>query len=557
MNLNIKNSGKFLIASAALIAQSCLNDFQEINTNPLNPTAAQKNLDGVAAGGYFTDFQKRVVPTRSNGENTDRPNEYQVAFNLASDNWSGYMSPMANKFNNGNNFTTYYMITGWVNYTYQTMFTNIMNPWIQIKQQTHDKEMVDGKPVFKKKDLLNQANFAVAQIIKIQALHKTTDMFGPLPYTEISSGNMYVPYDSQEVIYKSFFEELDEAVQTLSNYSQINDKILEEFDGVYHGDVKKWMKLGNSLMLRLAMRVKYVDRGLSEKYVAKALSNPGGVITTLDDIAMLKTGNLFNYLNSIHLLWDAYNDCRMGATIYSYLTGFNDPRLNAYFKQGSVNAGGSKQFLAVRTGVPQQDNINFYTTYSVPNIEDDTPTYWFKASEVLFLKAEAALEGYNVVGNAKDLYEEGVKMSFAENNLNIGNYLATSGTSGNYTDPKNPTYDAKAPSNVSKKWDDVTSNEEHLEQIITQKYIAIYPDGQEAWSEWRRTGYPKQITAYLNKTNAGVITSNGYKNGIRRFPFPQSELDQNTQNVTKATSLLKGADNSATRLWWDANPKLN
>ncbi|MRI64473.1 SusD/RagB family nutrient-binding outer membrane lipoprotein [Ornithobacterium rhinotracheale] len=555
MNLNIKNSGKFLLAGVALIAQGCLNDFQEINTNQQNPTAAQKNLDGVAAGGYFTDFQKRVVPTRSNGEGTDRPNEYQVAFNLAADNWAGYMSPMANKFNNGNNFTTNFMIKGWVNYTYQTMFTNIMNPWIQIKQQTHRVEMVDGKPVFHKKDLLNQANFAIAQIIKIQALHKTTDMFGPLPYKGISSGNLYVAYDSQEDIYKSFFEELDKAVKTLSEYSQINDKILEDFDGVYHGDVNKWMKLGNSLMLRLAMRVKYVDPELCRKYANKAINNPGGLIEKTDDIAMLKTGNLFNYLNSIHLLWDAYNDCRMGATILSYLNGFNDPRLPAYFRQGSTEASGPKQYLAVRTGVPQQDNVNFYTTYSVPNIEDDTPTYWFKASEVLFLKAEAALDNI-ISGDAKTFYEDGVKMSFAENNVNIGNYLETGGSADQYVDPKNTKYNASAPSSLSKKWDDVSNNEEHLEQIITQKYIAIYPDGQEAWSEWRRTGYPKQIPAYLNKTNAGVIKSDGHKNGVRRFPFPQSELDENTANVTKAIGLLNGPNNSATHLWWDANPNL-
>lgn len=379
-------------------------------------------------------------------------------------------------------------------------------------------------------------------------------MFGPIPYSKIGSGNFFVEYDSQEYVYKSFFKELQKSVEILNSYSKIKPRLLEDYDGVYHGDLKKWMKLGNSLMLRLAMRVRYVDESLAREYANKAINNPGGLIENKEDIAMLKTEGRFAYWNSLRLLWDTYNDCRMGATIYSYLKGFNDPRLPVYFRKYANNTG--NDYRAVRTGIPQQESIDFYKDYSVPNIVDETPVYWLKASEVYFLKAEAAL--YHLIpGNAQEFYEQGVAMSFSENNVDLGDYLSLSATSAEYRDPKNPIYNASKPSTTSKKWNDASTDEEHLEQIITQKYIAIFPDGQEAWSEWRRTGYPRQITTYLNNTNKGVRTSDGYSYGVRRFPFPQSEIDKNGNNVVKAvSSYLNGPDNSATKLWWDKNPKI-
>ena len=544
-----------LVLVVGAFAASCTADFESINRNPLNPNAEEKNRDGVDLGGYFPDFEKRVIPTRGPGENTDRPNEYQVMLNLASDNWAGYFSPMVNKFNNGNNFTTYYMIEGWVNYSYSTAFNNIINPWMQIRDLTHVRErQADGKVVYKEKDLLNQSVFSVAQIIKIQAMHRATDMFGPLPYSKIGQGELRVAYDSQEDIYRSFFKELETAVKTLTEYGATSDKILDGFDGVYLGDVKKWIKLGNSLMLRLAMRVRFADANLAREYATKATQHPGGLIEKTDEVAQLKNSARFTYMNSLKLLWDDYSDLRMGATIYSYLKGYNDPRIEKYFRKGKNN--NRTDYFAVRTGVPQGAKADEYKEYSVPNVEDNTPTYWMKASEVYFLRAEAALAGL-ISANAKDLYNKGVAMSFEENGLQAGNYTTASGLPSAYVDAIHSNYNADAPSRISKNWDAVSTDEQHLEQIITQKYIAIFPDGQEAWSEWRRTGYPRQITVFENRTNSSVANSDGSKNGVRRMPFPQVEKRENTANVTAATKLLGGSDNAATPLWWDKNPLLH
>lgn len=93
--------------------------------------------------------------------------------------------------------------------------------------------------------------------------------------------------------------------------------------------------------------------------------------------------------------------------------------------------------------------------------------------------------------------------------------------------------------------------EQKLERIITQKYLAIFPDGQEAWSEYRRTGYPKLFTVDHNASNGAVNTNLQ----IRRLRFPASEYSNNNANVQAAVGLLGGPDNGGTKLWWDKNPK--
>ena len=553
-----------IVLLGAFLFASCLKDYEDINKNPLFPDDKMKSYDGVAGGSYFISFEKMVIPTRSaEGEGTDLPNRYQVAINLAGDNWCGYMSPMNNKWNNGTNFTTYYMVDGWVSYAFGTYYTQIVNPWMQIKDQTHIKKVEKGKVSYEKKALPDQAIFSVAQIIKIMGLHRATDTYGPLPYSEVGSGDLKIAYDHQELIYKSFFKELQEAVETLQEIRNKGTEIIDalaDFDAVYFGQVEKWMKLANSLMLRLALRVRYVDQDLSQQWATRAVTNPAGVMTSEADAAMLNNSGGHNFLNSIQLLWKEYDDCRMGATIYCYLKGYDDPRGSAYFTKFEKDPD-AFQLKGVRSGIPMSENSDQYKNYSIPNIFNETPVYWFKASEVSFLKAEAAL--YHLIpGSAKDFYEEGIRTSFRENNVKVGDYLQNRATPSDYYDKVMPGYNAGRPSTVSVRWEDAQNDEQRLEKIITQKYLAIYPDGQEAWTEWRRTGYPRQIPVYVNSTDAthgNVVDSDGYKYGVRRIIFPRAEYEGiNAENVKKAAGLLSsGVDDCNARLWWDANPALN
>jgi hypothetical protein len=104
-------------------------------------------------------------------------------------------------------------------------------------------------------------------------------------------------------------------------------------------------------------------------------------------------------------------------------------------------------------------------------------------------------------------------------------------------------------STITVKWDDAASDEEKLERIITQKWIAVYPDGQEAWSEVRRTGYPKLFPVVVNNSGGKISTTDF----IKRINFASGEYTTNPSGVSAAVGLLGGADNGGTSLWWDVD----
>lgn len=530
----------FLAALLLLITvTSCLDDFEKINKNPLYPDKEMEKMDGVIYGAYLANFQKAVISIGTAADKTEPVNRYQISVNLAGDAWAGYMSARENKWNGAQNFTNYFMYENWVNYVFGFMVTDVFAPWIQIKRSSQDE------------GLKNDEIYGMAQVIKIAALHRTTDMFGPIPYFKVGQGAFNVPYDSQEDVYRSFFKELEEAIEMLTKYSEKSSKILPDFDVVYEGDVNKWIRFANSLMLRLAIRVRYADEALAKEYAEKAVNHPKGLIASLEDAPKMGKGAGLQMKNPLKTIRDEYNDVRMGATMFTYLQGYSDPRGDVYFnKVGGV-------FKAVRTGIPQS---NLYNDFSTPKTGEDDPLYWMKASEVLFLKAEGALAGFSMGGTAKDFYNEGIRMSFKENGVNgADTYLANSSYKpANYTDTKNPALSVEAPSKITIRWNEsANAEEENLERIITQKYLAIFPNGQEAWSEWRRTGYPRQIVVAENKTNSNVKIGNGFdKGGVRRLPYPRSEYDQNGANLQEAVNkFLNGMDDADTKVWWDKKNK--
>lgn len=538
MKRQIKNILGITLACVGLMMNTSCSDFEDINKNPLYPDKDMEKLDGILNSAYMPNLEKHAIPTPLKTDNTDLTNAYQIATNLAGDSWAGYHTPRDNKFNESANFTTYFFIQGWVNLTFDYAITKIFTPWIQLKN------------INMKGDNPNKEMFALAQISKIMGLHRATDMFGPIPYTQVGSGSFTVEYDSQEDVYRSFFKELDEAVTVLHDfYQRGNTTVPQASDIVYDGDVAKWIRLGNSLMLRLAIRVRFADANLAKTYAEKAISNPLGVIETADGIAKLSKGARLQMRNPLYQIAypGQYDDSRMGATIQCYLKGYADPRAGVYFKDQGAKA--------IRAGLSVTQKQ--YDGASLPNVTEETPVYWMKASEVYFLRAEGALAGFNMGGGTpQTYYEAGVRASFEECNLPIGSYLSSTRQPQGFTDNENPLNNYPSPSTITVQWNNSDDAEKKLERIITQKYLAIYPDGQEAWSEWRRTGYPRQIPVVNNLTNSGVKTSNGHKDGVRRMPYPQNERERNTENLQKAIQqYLGGVDNAATNVWWDKKQK--
>ena len=178
---------------------------------------------------------------------------------------------------------------------------------------------------------------------------------------------------------------------------------------------------------------------------------------------------------------------------------------------------------------------------------------WMSGAESFFLRAEHALREGNDAA-AGQLYEAGIKKSFELRGVSVGSYLSTTTGVGSFTDAVTAgnSYSTNL-TDVSVAWSSQSSFEGHLEQIITQKYIAGFPEGMEAWAEFRRTGYPKVIPTLTNSSGGTIDTDKQ----IRRLIYPASEFQANNAAVTEAITLLdseakSGAgDNGGTQLWWD------
>jgi hypothetical protein len=155
-------------------------------------------------------------------------------------------------------------------------------------------------------------------------------------------------------------------------------------------------------------------------------------------------------------------------------------------------------------------------------------------------------------GLAQDFYNQGIAASFVENGLQASDaatyatnntavpaaFTDNSGQSGN---------NITAPSTIKIAWNTSDVFETNLERIITQKWLALYPDGPEGWAEFRRTGYPKLLPVVTNNSNGTINTATQ----VRRIPFPQSEYNNNAAGVKTGVNLLGGADGGGTKLWWD------
>uniref|UniRef100_A0AB33J9T2 RagB/SusD family nutrient uptake outer membrane protein n=1 Tax=Prevotella sp. GTC17260 TaxID=3236796 RepID=A0AB33J9T2_9BACT len=518
-----------MAAMSATVLTSCQTDFADINRDHRQPTEEELKMDNLNVGGFATAFEMSIFPVGSSG--TEYVNDYQIPYTLGGACWIGYMAPPQNKWV-GRGFPTF-ALKPWSQYTYNVMAGKAYRNWLDMKKRTVD----------------DPAGFAVAQIIKVAAVHKATDTFGPIPYSKAGiEGTALAEYDSQEDVYKAMLKELDESVQTLAKEAH---DVFPKYDVIYEGDYKKWCKFANSLMLRLAMRVVYANEALAKQYAEKAITNPHGVFEAMGDGATLCKGAGVVLKNPLVIINDAgYNDTRMGAEIASYMKGYKDPRLASYFQKGTVK--NVSDYYGLRTNMPSTTDYLDRDKMSLLKVEDGTPVYIMKTSEVYFLRAEGKLRGWNMggTGDAKAFYEKGIATSFEENGLGTdkaATYAAdATAKPANFVDPINSQYNADAPSAITIKWEN-GNFEKSLERIITQKYLAIYPDGQEAWSEFRRTGYPRIFKAVSVSTDCDV---NG-DNRPTRIPYSNDEYTKNLDNITKAVKLLGGPDNGATRLWWD------
>lgn len=520
---------------AGMLLGSCTDRFEEYNTDPNGLPDDALVADFQNVGGFFPQMQQSIYYNLGN-----TTWEYQVYQNLNADVYSGYMmSP--NPFNGNNNNFTYALVAGWNGFAFNYPYTNVLAPFLQIKGRAEEEA-----PQF----------YALGLIHKVASLHRVTDIYGPIPYSQAGQGGASIAYDSQQKVYETMFDELETAANLLQDYTGQfpGSQTFAPFDHIYGGDYLQWIKFANSLRLRLAMRVSRVDATKAREEAEAAVNHPGGLLETKGDIADVSSNSLQHPLYVISTSWA---DIRMGAEMESILKGYEDPRLEIFFEPATLE-GHAGDYKGIRSGIIIEEKAAYvpFSAISTGYIGLQSPITLMTAAEVWFLRAEGAMRGWNMGGSAQQLYERGIYESFDQ--LGASGYDAyitdDASTAIAYEDPLNSANNVAEGSpylsTVTIKWNEGAGQEEKLERIITQKWIAMFPEGQEAWSEFRRTGYPRQFPVVENRSG-GTIPTEGF---IKRLPYPPSEYSSNGAAVEQAVQQhLSGPDNGGTRLWWDVD----
>lgn len=364
---------------------------------------------------------------------------------------------------------------------------------------------------------------AVGLVLKSWVFSVLTDLWGAVPYSEAltlgkDDGTATPKYDMQEDIYRGLLSDLERA-------AGLFDPGARGFgaeDLIYGGDMELWKKFANSLRLRLAIRISDADPALAKQHAEAAIA--GGVFESNDEIAQLV------YIGSPpneHPLYEnrvraARDDHAISKTMVDLLKSLNDPRLAIYAEPNESDG----EYVGMPNGMNDGHPYKLNTISRIGKYwrgTPDAPAVILSYAEVLFLRAEAARRNWTAGGTAADLYHDAIRASMEQYGIAsdaINDYLAQPAVA----------YDA--------------ARGEEL--IAVQKWIALYSNGMEAYSEVRRTGYPA-LTPGPNAENLnnGKIPA--------RVEYPGTEQTTNGESLQAAITAQGGGNDYSTPMWWMKN----
>ncbi|MFH6604013.1 SusD/RagB family nutrient-binding outer membrane lipoprotein [Maribacter algicola] len=368
----------------------------------------------------------------------------------------------------------------------------------------------------------NNVRHAMADIIAVLGYAKMTDAFGDVPYNEGGKGkseNIIQPrYDSQQSIYTDLIARLASSIAVLKT---ANPELgYPGSDPIFDNNLDKWVRLANSVRLRLAMRLRYADPGLSQSTVVQCLSEPL-METPEHDAFMIETEGTGNAWFTRRT---GFPSIKMSTFLIDQLQNTSDPRLSIF-----VSQDGSGQYSGITNGLTDQafGNSNFanLSDMGLALSSPESKLFVMTAAETWLLRAEAALAYDNDPTAANSFFRNGIEASLNQWGVEaaeISDFMASpiATLSGN--------------------------NDE--EQIGVQLWLALTPNYFESWSHIRRTGFPVLPV----RTDPGL--HQGATNGImpKRFNYPSFEQSSNATNLQEAIS-RQGANKIDTPIWWDKN----
>ncbi|AZQ43539.1 SusD/RagB family nutrient-binding outer membrane lipoprotein [Nonlabens ponticola] len=473
-----------LLAIISAIAVSCTDDFEEINTNPNAPVSVQPSL-----------LLRQVI--YDYGEQMSY--EGFVAGGLLSQHLT------ALDFNLFDRHALKSPQLGG-------------DPWPIFYRNLRDNEII-----------LEQAQttpaFAVYEgpslIFKAYMTAALTDIFGDVPYFEAFrglDGTVQAPYDLQEDIYLQpggILDNLDQGIAAIENYE---GSIPLEGDVLFNGDLDGWVRFANSLKIKALMRI---SNKVDVSDQLQELFDEGNYISDNSENAVFNfTDGEPNNFRLARLRAGDFNNFVMSETMEEVLDDQDDARVEVLFRPRANNDDGD-DYEGLINGIDASSTSVSLADFSLAGtiFRENTgmlDANYMTAWETNFLLAEAAQRDL-IEADAEDLYETAVEQAYEYWNTELPeDYLDEEGA-----------------------FDD--NDNDPIEQIITQKWIASMINGYEGWIEWRRTGFPelKNVSASLNN---GIIPV--------RMPYPTEEAALNADNYNVAASATDGNSINAP-VWWD------
>ncbi len=428
---------------------------------------------------------------------------------------------------------------------------------------------------------------AAISIYKIYLMSVLTDIYGDIPYSEAGRGyidGISTPqYDTQESIYYNFFTELKTATM-LMNAGK--DKITG--DVIFKGDVSKWIKLGNSLRLRYAMRISDVEPEKAQKEFEDVLSGNCDIINDINENALITyidkafsfgqesyTDYRGNALSQLLFGNDpANNPGYLCSTFFNELYNSNDPRtfrIGRFYYDGLMSSTSSDNRVDLTQEMIDK-NITFQPrdpgayswepwpagyesdilktmsennpsiNYSLDRetepklasnfLKGDNPGVIMTSAEVKFLLAEAKLKGWNVEGDVYELYKSGVREAM--------DFLTYNYKCEEITDEEFDKYMAENGIGYT--------NEQKKESINKQAWILHFTNPTECWANLRRSGYPRLKSP--EEYGYGQFLTGGNDIPVR-LCYPVLESSYNKDNYQKALDRMGGENSWHTPVWWD------
>ncbi|MEC7754081.1 SusD/RagB family nutrient-binding outer membrane lipoprotein [Roseivirga sp. UBA1976] len=402
----------------------------------------------------------------------------------------------------------------------------------------------------------NNNFLGVAMVYQAWLFSVLTDAYGDVPYSEATMAKEGVnlpKFDAQQEIYQGIIAQLNEANDILD----VNGPGIEG-DILFNGDILRWKKFANSLLLRIHLRLS--DRIDPSAAMQAIVGNPVDhpiMESNADNVALQYLADLPNQQPLYTTRSGSFDEYRLSEKMENTLKSLNDTRLFAYAQpttdsgaglvgdwddyQGVPNGLADEEALQYSpSGDPAKGGSNFISRlglmFSCSACNSLASPIARQAmimsySELQFILAEARERGFITTGTAADYYRNGIQASFDyyDERLEVGGYHAIKDA-----------VEADALYYAQPEVAYVGTPAQRLEKIAMQKWIANFFSGLEAWFDWRRTGVP-QITPGPGAVQATVPV---------RFMYPSGVQALNKENYNAAIQ-RQGPDNLTTRVWWD------